>query len=351
MRLPMPDSRASTSKEPDVGDVIVTVADVLAAQARLRRYLPPTPLHHAERFGVMLKLENLQRTGSYKVRGALNALLAARERGDTRPVIAASAGNHAQGLAWAAYRLGVQAITVMPHGAPQNKIAGVAALGRDRAPAWRQLRRGLCVRARAGRTERLPLPVRVRRSRRDRRPRHGRHRDRAACAGRGHRADRRRRPGFRRRAGVEIAGRARGRRAGGRRRFDGARAEGRHARGRAGRQPGRRRAGQGARLPDPPPVRQPARRRGHRARSRTARNPGAAGAGRKHHRRRRRRAGPGRGPPRLRQAQVRGGLRRQHRCRGARRAALRSAPARTAQAAAAHPGTASARTGACASRD
>ena len=125
----MPDSRASTSKEPDVGDVIVTVADVLAAQARLRRYLPPTPLHHAERFGVMLKRENLQRTGSYKVRGALNALLAARERGDTRPVIAASAGNHAQGLAWAAYRLGVQAITVMPHGAPQNKIAGVAHWG------------------------------------------------------------------------------------------------------------------------------------------------------------------------------------------------------------------------------
>ncbi|MGH8062219.1 MAG: threonine dehydratase [Pseudoxanthomonas sp.] len=125
----MPDQRASSSKESDVSDVIVTVADVLAAQARLRRYLPPTPLHHAERFGVMLKLENLQRTGSYKVRGALNALLVARERGDTRPVIAASAGNHAQGLAWAAYRLGVQAITVMPHGAPANKIAGVAHWG------------------------------------------------------------------------------------------------------------------------------------------------------------------------------------------------------------------------------
>ena len=126
----MPDAgRAPASNEPDVGDVLVTVADVLAAQARLRRYLPPTPLHHAERFGVMLKLENLQRTGSYKVRGALNALLAARERGDQRPVIAASAGNHAQGLAWAAYRLGVQAITVMPHGAPENKIAGVAHWG------------------------------------------------------------------------------------------------------------------------------------------------------------------------------------------------------------------------------
>ena len=135
--------RASAgSKEADVGGVgavdaaavevaavEVGVADVLAAQARLRRYLPVTPMHHAERFGVMLKLENLQRTGSYKVRGALNAMLAARERGDQRPVIAASAGNHAQGLAWAAYRLGMQAITVMPHGAPENKIAGVAHWG------------------------------------------------------------------------------------------------------------------------------------------------------------------------------------------------------------------------------
>lgn len=120
----------------DVGDVMqragsvqVGASDVLAAQARLRRYLPPTPLHHAERFGCWLKLENLQRTGSYKVRGALNALLAARERGDDRPVIAASAGNHAQGLAWAAYRLNVPAIAVMPHGAPQTKIAGVAHWG------------------------------------------------------------------------------------------------------------------------------------------------------------------------------------------------------------------------------
>jgi threonine dehydratase len=98
---------------------------VLAAHARLRRFLPPTPLHYAERFAVWLKLENLQRTGSYKVRGALNALLAGIERGDSRPVICASAGNHAQGLAWAAFRLGVPAIAVMPLAAPLTKIAGV----------------------------------------------------------------------------------------------------------------------------------------------------------------------------------------------------------------------------------
>ncbi|HEY0333649.1 MAG TPA: threonine dehydratase [Stenotrophomonas sp.] len=121
---------------PDVGHVAVepdvphvSVADVLAAQARLRRYLITTPLHYAERFGVWLKLENLQRTGSYKVRGALNAMLAGLERGDDRPVICASAGNHAQGVAWSAYRLGLPAITVMPHGAPATKIAGVAHWG------------------------------------------------------------------------------------------------------------------------------------------------------------------------------------------------------------------------------
>ena len=118
---------------PEVGhgnpQVMVGAADVLAAQARLRPHLPATPLHQAERFGCWLKLENFQRTGSYKVRGALNALLAGRERGDLRPVIAASAGNHAQGLAWAGYRLGVPVITVMPCNAPQTKIAGVTHWG------------------------------------------------------------------------------------------------------------------------------------------------------------------------------------------------------------------------------
>jgi len=113
--------------QPD--DVAVGVADVFAAQARLRPYLGATPLLYAERFGCWLKLENLQRTGSYKVRGAMNALLAARERGDMRPVIAASAGNHAQGLAWAGYRLRMPVITVMPRCAPLTKIAGVAHWG------------------------------------------------------------------------------------------------------------------------------------------------------------------------------------------------------------------------------
>ena len=113
----------------DAARADVTASDVLAASARLRRYLPPTPLHYAERFGCWLKLENLQRTGAYKVRGGLNALLAARERGDRRTVITASAGNHAMGLAWAARELKVPVITVMPVTAPAVKAQGVAFLG------------------------------------------------------------------------------------------------------------------------------------------------------------------------------------------------------------------------------
>ena len=56
-RAAMPDSGRPTTQEPDVDEVAVSVADVLAAQARLRKYLSPTPLHYAERFGVWLKLE------------------------------------------------------------------------------------------------------------------------------------------------------------------------------------------------------------------------------------------------------------------------------------------------------
>jgi len=63
------------------------------------------------------------------VRGALNAMLCARERGDHRAVVAASAGNHAQGVAWAARRLALRAIAVMPESAPQTKVDGVLRLG------------------------------------------------------------------------------------------------------------------------------------------------------------------------------------------------------------------------------
>lgn len=105
------------------------VADVAAAASRLRPLLAPTPLVRSERFEAWLKLETLQATGSYKVRGASNAMLVALANGDRRPIVAASAGNHARGVAWAANRLGLTAHTVVPVTAPLTKVRGTEALG------------------------------------------------------------------------------------------------------------------------------------------------------------------------------------------------------------------------------
>jgi threonine dehydratase len=99
------------------------------AAARVRGVLPETPLVRSERLGAWLKLESLQITGAYKVRGALNALASQVERGDHRAVFAASAGNHGLGVAWGARRLGLAATIVVPGGAPQTKVAGCQALG------------------------------------------------------------------------------------------------------------------------------------------------------------------------------------------------------------------------------
>lgn len=88
-----------------------TRADVAAAAERIRPYLAPTPLLGS------LKLETLQPTGSFKVRGALNALLQSDE-----PVVTASAGNFGLGVAWAAQRLGLEATVVVAESASPAKI-------------------------------------------------------------------------------------------------------------------------------------------------------------------------------------------------------------------------------------
>ena len=83
----------------------------------------------SEHFGGFLKLENLQKTGAYKVRGALNNLILSTSKGDRRPVIAASAGNHGRGVAYAARQLGLKATIVVPENAPQVKVDGCLSLG------------------------------------------------------------------------------------------------------------------------------------------------------------------------------------------------------------------------------
>jgi threonine dehydratase len=94
--------------------------DVDGAVARLARVVRETPFLPG-RYGA-LKLECLQVTGSYKVRGAYNALARQVESGDRRPVVAASAGNHAAGMAWACRRLGLDATAVVPDAAPATKV-------------------------------------------------------------------------------------------------------------------------------------------------------------------------------------------------------------------------------------
>ncbi|MFW5748393.1 MAG: threonine ammonia-lyase [Chloroflexota bacterium] len=109
----------------------LTIADVIQARERLSAYLQPTPLEAAPDLGpaVWLKLENINRTHSFKIRGALNAVLslntAARERG----IVTASSGNHAQGLAYAAQMVGAPATILMPAHTPRRKVEGVRRSG------------------------------------------------------------------------------------------------------------------------------------------------------------------------------------------------------------------------------
>jgi threonine dehydratase len=78
---------------------------------------------------IWLKLENLQPIGSFKIRGAVNAIRQAPAADTARGVVTASAGNMAQGVAWAARELGVPATIVAPENAPQTKLDAIARLG------------------------------------------------------------------------------------------------------------------------------------------------------------------------------------------------------------------------------
>lgn len=102
--------------------------EIRAAAARLKGAVEHTPCVHSRTLSrltgaeIFLKFENLQFTASFKERGALNRLLALSEAERRRGVIAMSAGNHAQAVAYHAARLGVRAVIVMPRGSPNSKI-------------------------------------------------------------------------------------------------------------------------------------------------------------------------------------------------------------------------------------
>jgi len=111
--------------------------DVRAAAARIAAHIHRTPLlasrSLSERIGaeVRLKCENLQRAGSFKIRGAMNALLQLSDDERRRGVVAFSSGNHAQGVALAAKTLGIQATIVMPENSVASKVAATRGYGAE----------------------------------------------------------------------------------------------------------------------------------------------------------------------------------------------------------------------------
>ncbi len=105
-------------------DQLITLDDIRAAAERLRGVALRTPLL-AFRDGHFLKPESLQPTGSFKIRGAYNALARLGPEDRARGVVTHSSGNHAQALARAGRLLGVRVVVVMPNSAPQIKVAGV----------------------------------------------------------------------------------------------------------------------------------------------------------------------------------------------------------------------------------
>ena len=101
--------------------------EIVAAQARIQKAIRQTPVIYSETFSketgkaVFLKLENLQKAGSFKIRGAYNKLSHLSPSSKKKGVVAASAGNHAQGVALASSLLGIRATMVMPEGASLAK--------------------------------------------------------------------------------------------------------------------------------------------------------------------------------------------------------------------------------------
>ena len=120
---------ATLEKSAAASALPVSVDDVRAAHARIMSSIVKTPTLISRTLGqltgatVYLKFENLQFTAAYKERGALNKLLQLDEGARTRGVIAASAGNHAQGLAYHGARLGIPVTIVMPRTTPNVKVS------------------------------------------------------------------------------------------------------------------------------------------------------------------------------------------------------------------------------------
>ena len=115
----------------------ISLADVIAARERLRNAIYYSPCPHSQMLSaltgqqVYLKLENLQMTGSFKERGALNRIAMLTPEQAARGVVAASAGNHAQGVAYHATSRGIRALIVMPLATPLVKVTATRGFGAE----------------------------------------------------------------------------------------------------------------------------------------------------------------------------------------------------------------------------
>ena len=114
---------------------MLTLENFLTARENLKGVIHCTPLDYSRTFSdlsqntIYLKLENLQKTGSFKIRGAFHTIATLTEEERQRGVIAASAGNHAQGVAYGAANAGIPCIIVMPEAAPLSKVSATANYG------------------------------------------------------------------------------------------------------------------------------------------------------------------------------------------------------------------------------
>jgi threonine dehydratase len=115
----------------------VNLDNIIIAREKMKGIVHETPLDYSKTFSdlaqneVYLKLENLQKTGSFKVRGSYNKLISLSEEELKKGVVAASAGNHAQGVAYSSQMLGIPCTIVMPKGAPLSKVLATRQYGAE----------------------------------------------------------------------------------------------------------------------------------------------------------------------------------------------------------------------------
>ncbi len=114
---------------------MITLENIQQAKQRLQTIIRPTPLAYAPILSansgadIYLKKENLQLTGSFKLRGAFNKIAKLTQEERAKGVVAASAGNHAQGVAYSSRHFGCEATIVMPEATPLLKVSGVKSYG------------------------------------------------------------------------------------------------------------------------------------------------------------------------------------------------------------------------------